>query len=66
MKPRLALAALAILLFAFAGWASATYIHVHRPAGQLGELGVYCSNGADPTVVGREEKYLIVSCGARR
>jgi hypothetical protein len=44
-------------------FANALYIHVHRPPNTPNELGIYCSNGNDPTVVGMEEKYLIVSCG---
>jgi hypothetical protein len=63
MRVKLLIAVVAILVVACASMASAVYIHVHRPVGSLGELGVYCSNGADPTVVGMEEKYLIVSCG---
>jgi hypothetical protein len=63
MKVKLLIAVLSILAVACVSMASGVYIHIHRPVGSLGELGVYCSNGADPTVVGMEEKYLIVSCG---
>jgi hypothetical protein len=65
MKTKLVLAAAILTAFALGTFASDTYIHVHRPKNTPGELGVYCSNGGDPTVVGMEEKYLIVSCGTK-
>lgn len=58
---RTIVAVLFILAIACATLASNVYIHIHRTL--PGELGVWCSNGGDPTVIGREEKYLIVSCG---
>lgn len=65
MRIKLLLALAVLISFALGAMASDSYIHVHRPKDAPGELGVYCSNGGDPTVVGMEEKYLIVSCGSR-
>lgn len=66
MKTKIILAVVILTTFApGAKTVSSYYIHIERPVGYLGELGVYCSNGSDPTVIGMEEKYLIVSCGTR-
>lgn len=65
MRTKLLIAATILTAFALGTVASDTYIHVHRPKSALGELGVYCSNGHDPRVIGMEEKYLIVSCEAK-
>lgn len=63
MKNKIVIAVVVLAAFVIGATASDVYIHVKRTL--PGELGVYCSNGGDPTVVGMEEKYLIVSCGAR-
>lgn len=52
----------AAMVLMLAGTAmSVTFIHVHRTSQT--ELGITCSNGGDPTVVGNEESTLIISCG---
>lgn len=66
LKMWLSLVVLWILALSFYSYNSNKRYTIRYEQGAPNEIGIYCVDGSDPVVVGMEEKYFIVRCGAQQ